>query len=421
MIDRSQIPETRIPSKLPAINYSRVQLSNGLVVYSARDEEELVRITFYFDCGSMYETKQGVASALSKLILSGSKKYSAYEIEETLDFYGAYTDIDCTYSHISFTIFCVKDYVHPILAFLEEVLRDVEIPEKEFRLYIDKSVENLKVNEQKTSFLARRLFHENMYGPAHPYGQSMKAADYSALSRDEIQNYYKDYLITGLGQVQVNTPLNEEALILLSRFPRGTTKSKVDASKLKEGGKHMELHYPDAVQASLYVGMPCLSRQDPDYPAWSLMITLFGGYFGSRLMKNIREDKGYTYGISAGTHHLPDRSFLAIRSDVKNEARLECVDEIFKEIERLKATPVEEEELLTVKNYMLGSLQRSFDGSLALGDRYRIVLDHQLPLDYYQTYSQKILNLTQEDVYQIANKYLDTNKLHVVSVGHIEK
>ncbi|MHB1277643.1 MAG: M16 family metallopeptidase [Bacteroidia bacterium] len=421
MIDRSQIPETRIPSKLPEINYTSKELDNGLVVYSALDAEELVRITLYHDCGSLYESKQGLASALAKLILSGSTKYSAYEIEETLDFYGAYTDIDCTYSHISVTVFCVKEYVNPILTFLEEVLSDIAIPEKEFRLYIDKSIENLKVNEQKTSFLARRLFNENMYGSRHPYGQSMNANDYAALTREDIQAYYENHFKIGLNQVQVNTPLNEDALLLLSRFPRGTTKSRADASLISEGGKHMEHHFQDAVQASLYLGMPCLTRQDPDYPAWSLLITMFGGYFGSRLMKNIREDKGYTYGISAGTHHLPDRSFLAIRSDVKNEAKQDCVDEIFKEIARLKTTAITDEELLTVKNYMLGSLQRSFDGSLALGDRYRIVLDHHLPLDYYQTYSQKILKLTKEDVYQIANKYLDTNKLHVVTVGHFEK
>lgn len=421
MIDRSQIPETRIPSKLPEISYSLRQLSNGLSVYSAQDEEELVRISFFFECGSLYENKSGLASALSKLILSGSKKHSAYEIEETLDFYGAYTDIDCTYSYISFTVFCVKANVNPILEFLGEVLMDVEIPEKEFRLYIDKSIENLKVNEQKTSFLARRLFHENMYGSAHPYGQSMKANDYSALTCEEIQAYYEEYFKLSLTQVQVNTLLNEQALLLLSRFPRGTTKFRAEASLLSEGGKHMEYHHPDAVQASLYLGMPCLTRQDPDYPAWSLMITLFGGYFGSRLMKNIREEKGYTYGISAGTHHLPDRSFLGIRSDVKNEAKQECVNEIFKEIERLKTTPIAEEELLTVKNYMLGSLQRSFDGSLAVGDRYRVLLDHKLPLDYYQSYSQKILHLNKEDIHTIANKYLDTNTLHVVIVGHIEK
>lgn len=421
MIDRSQIPVTRIPSKLPEINYSQQRLDNGLVVYCAQDEEELVRISLIFECGSLYENKQGLASALSKLILSGSRKYSAYEIEERLDFYGAYTDIDCTYSYISFTVFCVKAFVNPILEFLSEVLMDVEIPEKEFRLYLDKSIENLKVNEQKTSFIARRLFNENLFGPGHPYGQSMKAQDYSALSRDDIQAYYQDYFALGLQQVQVNTPLDEASLLLLSKFPRGTTKTKANASRIKEGEKHVEFHHADAVQASLYLGLPCLSRQDADYPAWSLMVTLFGGYFGSRLMKNIREDKGYTYGISAGTHHLPDRSFLGIRSDVKNEAKSECVNEIFKEIERLKTTPIAEEELLTVKNYMLGSLQRSFDGSLALGDRYRVVLDHNLPLDYYQTYSQKILHLNKEEIYRIANKYLDTNKIHVVIVGHFEK
>lgn len=421
MINRALIPETRIPSKLPEIKYTKTTLNNGLVVYWASDEEELVRITLYFECGSLYENKQGLASALTKLLLSGSSKHTAYEIEETLDFYGAYTDIDCTYSYISVTVFCLKDYVDPILSFLGEVLLDVCIPEKEFRLYQDKSMENLKVNEQKTSFLARRLFNENMFGSAHPYGQHMSAENYISLTLDEIEAYYQSHFTQGLTQVQVNTPLNEASLLLLSKFPRGTTKSAARASSLKAGGKRVDQQHQDAVQASLYMGMPCLTRQDADYPAWSLMITLFGGYFGSRLMKNIREDKGYTYGISAGTHHLPDRSFLSIRSDVKNEAKLDCVSEIFNEIERLKTTNIGEEELLTVKNYMLGSLQRSFDGSLALGDRYRIILDHKLPLDYYDTYSQKILQLSREDVYTIANKYLDINKLHVIIVGHFEE
>lgn len=420
MIDRTLIPITQIPSSLPEFAFQTTTLSNGIRVHTAQKEEELHRISFYFECGTLYESQSGTVSSLAKLLLSGSKKHNSFTIQERLDYYGAYTDIDSTYKYINFTVFCLKEHVESILDFLSEVLLEVEIPENEFQLHVNKSLESLKVNEQKTSFLAQKLFRESLYGTESPYGKTLASQDYLDLNVDQIQSYYQTNFLNSLQEVQVNTPLSANSLSILERFPRGTTKTIRNTSIPEGGTKMIKHHFPDAVQASLYLGMPCLTRHDENYPDWSLLVTLFGGYFGSRLMKNIREDKGYTYGIGSGTHHLPDRAFLSIRSDVKNEAKEACIDEIFKEIDRLKTNYISEEELLTVKNYMLGSLQRSFDGSLALGDRYHTLLEHKLPINYYHTYNERILNLTIEDIYSIANKHLNANNLHVVVVGHFE-
>lgn len=417
MINRTLVPDTIIPSVLPKFSFDTIVLPNGVQLFEAKEHEELVRVALYFKCGSLYSKKKGQVSALSKLLLSGTSKLKAYAIQEELDFYGAYTDIENGYEHISVTLFCVNHHVEKILAFMIQVLRDVQIPEAEFDLYRNKGLENLKISQQKTSYHARRLFMESMYGTEHPYGRSMYAEDYENLQLSDVQSYYSDCFLGSLDHIISNTPLPKSAHALFNKFKHDTTIEPFHVSSIRGGEKIVKHPFKEAVQASLFLGMPCITRNDDDYPAWSVLVTLFGGYFGSRLMKNIREDKGYTYGIGAGTHHLPDAAYLSIRSDVKNEVLQDCIDEIYKEIGRLKEELITDEELNTVKNYMLGSVQRSFDGSLSLGDRFKTIIDHNLDLDYYHYYNQQILSLTKEEIQQIALKYLDVNKLHVISVG----
>lgn len=417
MIDRSIIPNTAIPNTLPVFAFQHDVLKNGVEVYMAKDEEELVRFSLYFRCGGLYSQEKGLVSGLSKLLLSGTPKYSAYEIQETLDFYGAYMDIESGFRFISVTVFCIEKHLKSVVSYLKDVLCSVAIPQEEFDLYQMKSIESLKVNEQKTSYLAKRIFNEQLFGAEHPYGRSMYRTDYENLSRDSVQNYYENSLINSLDYILVNTPVALEITQLFESFETETTNSAQSLSLNKKEAFTIHHQHQNAVQASIMAGILSPERKDKDYAVWSLLITLFGGYFGSRLMKNIREDKGYTYGISSINHHLPDISYMAIRSDVKNEAKEACMDEIFKEMERLKNEMVDAHELTTVKNYMLGNLQRGFDGSLALADRYKIILDSHLPNSYYQDYIQSIENVTPLSIQETANKYLDINHLNVVVVG----
>lgn len=417
-MNRALAPSIHTPLHLPSIGMKKALLKNGVPVYYIENEEELVKISLFFASGSLYEDQQGLAAALAQLLLSGTSRLNAFEIQEQLDLWGAYTEVENSYEHCTVNIFCLKPYAKAILPFLCEVLQDIRIPEKEFVLYQERSIENLKVNQQKTAFIAKRSLVKNLYGEAHPYGKSMGLIQYERLTLDRIETFYKEVFVSSLEYVVLSTPLDEKDIAVLSGFPRGTTKRPLVASSESVPETRTNIHKDDAVQASLALGMECIGRQSPEYPAWALLITLFGGYFGSRLMKNIREDKGYTYGIHSGVQHLPDRSYLSIRSDVKNDAKEACLEEIFKEIKRLKEEHIEEEELVVVKNYLLGSVQRSFDGSIALCDRFRTIYDNELPLDYYQSYIQAINQADSQLLYTLANKYLDTSDIYVVVAGN---
>ncbi|MBI1223099.1 MAG: hypothetical protein GC180_10890 [Bacteroidetes bacterium] len=421
MINRSIAPATRLPETLPPFSFDNITLKNGVHVFFSKEHEELVRVSFFFRCGSLYSTEKGLVSALSKLLLSGTDLFSAYEIQEKLDFYGAYVDIESGFLFVSLHVFCIQNNVDPILSFLHEVLENVRIPNDEFELYRRKSIETLKVNEQKTAFLSKRIFNSTYFGLEHPYGRYMTQEDYLKLSVDQVQGYYENRLLPSLDFILVNSPINTESINLFGNNTRETTNLPETLSLLKKEVFSIHHQHNDAVQASIYAGMPAPTRKHPDYPAWSVLITLFGGYFGSRLMKNIREDKGYTYGIGSNTLHLHDSSLLIIRSDVKNEAKLDCMHEIMHEMTRLFTETIREEELTTVKNYMLGNIQRSFDGSLARVDRYKTIMEYELKESYFHNYVRQVKNITKEELYSIASIYLNTNNLNVVIVGDFGK
>ncbi|MDX5321026.1 MAG: insulinase family protein [Bacteroidota bacterium] len=418
MINRSIAPATIIPSQLPEITIEQHVLKNGVRIYHSNEEEELVRLSLFFLCGSVYSQRKGITGALSKLLLSGTRKYSAFQIQEKLDYYGAYTDIETGYAHVVLNVFCIKHHLSSITQFITEILLDLEIPEEELELYKQKSIESLKVNEQKTSYIARRAFMKNYFGEDHAYGRSMDISDYDQLDRATIQSYHQTMLLSSLDYILINTPVSHKSLEPFEMFAPDTTKTPQYLSKEKGVHFSSNITHPDAVQASIFLGLSSPTRRDSDFAKWSFLITLFGGYFGSRLMKNIREDKGYTYGISSSIQHYPDCALMSIRSDVKDEVKEECVNEIILEMNRLKSEKVSDNEMLTVKNYILGSLQRSFDGSLALGDRYRTILDQKLPFDYYHHFIRSIYHMDKEDIYQTANKYFDINSLNKVIVGN---
>lgn len=421
MIDRSIAPNTIIPSKLPFFSFKESVLGGTVSLVELQSEEDLVRITFDFESGIFNDTKKGVSGFLAKLLLSGTSRYSAFEIQETFDKYGAFLDIENNYQYITVTVFCLRKFTSPICSFLVEILRDVKIPEEEFALQQSRSIENLKISAQKTSFLARKRFKQSMFGSSHLYGQSLEESDLISICTADCQTFYQDKFIGSLKRVMSNTLLGEEEKAIFQPLISSSKHPVTPPTPEIAVAERINQPFEEAVQASLMLGLPSIQRQHPDFPAWSMLCTILGGYFGSRLMKNIREDKGYTYGISAGIQHLPMISYLLIRSDVKNESKEECIDEIIKEMQRLRTEEVSQDELLTVKNYLLGSLQRSFDGALSLCDRYRTILDHELPSTYYHTYVDSLVAIGPSDLLKVAVKYLDTSLLHVIVVGHFSE
>ncbi len=417
--DRTQAPITYLPGNLPALDFIHYPLPNGVEVYQLNTEEELMRVEFSFRCGILSDNIPGVSKALSQLLFSGSSRYTAHEIQEILDSFGAYTDIDLKFEYLHVQVYVLRDHAANLLKFLAEIWSDLKIPEKEFELYKQRSIEGLKINEQKTSFLAKREFLSGFFGGGHPYGKTLSDSDYSNLLLEDVQLFADKHLPSSLFRIFCNCRIDAAKLTAFGEMERSDIAlPKIPTGNETPAGIH-EIEKKDAVQASIYLGFIAPDRKSEDHPAFSFLTTLFGGYFGSRLMKNIREEKGYTYGISAAIKHYPDRSLLLIRSDVKNENRLDCLKEIEVEIERLsKANDINANELTTVKNYLLGSFQRNFDGSLALCDRYRNLLDSDLGEDYYELYTERIKTLTLKDLLDTAERFYQNSFLYGVIAGN---
>jgi zinc protease len=416
---RNHIPGTVLPQSLPALNFETVNLDKSLPFSFLKEKEELVRLSFVFDAGAIHQKKKGVANAFSKLLLSGTGTHSSFEIAENLDRLGAYVDVESQYNELCLQLFCRPVFLSAALDFLSGIFSDIQIPEEELKYYKTKTIENLRVNLEKTSYLSKKAFFKALYGDSL-YGSSPGISDIESISTDDLESFQKSFFETGLKAIYSNTPVSLPQIKRLSSFSRETFPSFHAPGIEKSSEKKIQVQKEDAVQASVIIGLDTINRKNEEYAGLNLLSTVLGGYFGSRLMQNIREEKGYTYGISSSIHHLPDRGYFSIRTDAKNEVKEEVVNEIFKEINRLKTDFIPDEELLLVKNYMMGSLQRSFDGSLSLTDRFKTIKDFGLSPDYYQRYMEKIKSADKEKLREIARKYWKEDEFYTVIAGNFD-
>ncbi|MBS1503743.1 MAG: insulinase family protein, partial [Bacteroidetes bacterium] len=165
------------------------------------------------------------------------------------------------------------------------------------------------------------------------------------------------------------------------------------------------------------MGLPMITRVHPDFPALQVLNTVLGGYFGSRLMANIREDKGYTYGIGSGLSSLKQGGAMFIASEVGADVCRDAVSEIEKEISILKTELIPDDELALVRNYMMGSLLGSLENVFSHADKFKNIYFSGLNYDYYDRYTEVVKTVTAGELLQLANKYLDLDKFYRVIVG----
>jgi zinc protease len=187
-------------------------------------------------------------------------------------------------------------------------------------------------------------------------------------------------------------------------------------------GRHVHLvHLPEAVQTQILVGNHAITRKHPDWLRLSLANSLFGGAFNSRLVMNIREQKGYTYSPRSGVHALRQRGYFSVHAAVRNEVIAATLTEIFYEMDRIRALPVGEEELADARNYLSGVFSLGLATQEGLASQLSNVYLHQLPEEYLETYRQRIRALTADDVLEAARSHFDSPNAQIVVVGNREQ
>lgn len=421
MLNRQIAPDFKQVSTINFIQPTHKKLNNNVPVYTIYSgEQDLVRIEFIFNNVKWDVEKPLQAIAVSALLNNGTSTLSSKEIAQKIDFYGAFFQTEYVQDHSSVTLYTLNKHLAAVLPIVRDVLTDSQFPQQEIDLYIQNQKQKLQVNLKKNDILARKEFAHALFGNT-AYGVDIQARHYDELKREDLTAYFKAAYAPDNCTVIVSGKFEEASFELLnSEFgqnwePGHATKNDFSFSTTPRAVIYKER--ADAIQSAIRIGKLAVNRTHEDFAGLQILNTVLGGYFGSRLMNNIREDKGYTYGIGSGISSLQDAGYLFIATEVGAEVCAAALTEIYKEIEILKNELVGKEELTLVKNYMLGSMLGSLENVFSHADKFKNIHFFGLGYDYYENYIAKVKAITAEDIKLLANKYLNKEDFTEVVVG----
>ena len=354
-------------------------MTNGRPLYLFYDSHiDIVRIDFIFDAGTALQCKFLQTASAIQLLTEGTSRRSARDIAEFMDFRGIVVEKNCDTVSATLTVYSLSRYLDELLPLLHECFTDAAYPQAEFDVFAAKRRQNLQTMALKPSHIARCRFYESLYGKEHPLGRFATADDIDSLSVDDVSRYSKDYLNPSRLTILMGGNVKPEAVKLVDRLFGTTPTAPYEPIALPapagDATGLLRVPMPNAVQGALRVGrlLP-FEWSDPDYSRFMVLNTILGGYFGSRLMTNIREDKGYTYGIYSQTQIYRGSLAFYIVSDVAGDKVDAALKEIHNEVQRLCEEPVPDEELQLVKSTMAGDFLRGIDGVFERMERFAMM------------------------------------------------
>jgi len=355
------------------------------------------------------------------MLNEGTATRTPHEIAEVFDFYGAYFNPVAEKDNAFVTLFTLNKYLENTLPTYFDAVMNSTMPEKELDTVLQRRLNNYLIESEKTSFLAREAFFENLFGANHPYGIKIKKEYYSEINRNDLMHFYKNHYQTGDFELILSGQITDKVLNQVEKtfgnIEVSETTNSVGEISFENKSNLIVIEKADAVQSSIRMGLPSVTKLHPDYIGLKILTTIFGGYFGSRLMKNIREEKGYTYGIHAMLVSLSQSGYIAVAADVKANHAKDAIVEIKNEIVKLQTELISPNELALVKNYMMGELLQNLDGPMAISEAYKGVIQFGYGFNFHEDLKTTILNITSEKLMELARRYLDIEKMTTVVAG----
>lgn len=424
MLNRTLAPDSKQVDQITFIPPVLQNLANGIPVYTFNaGKQELVRIEFIFNNVNWDQNKPLQAVVANSLINNGTTTLTAKEIAERVDYYGAFLQTEYGADQITITLYSLNKHLAAVLPILKSILNDSVFPQQELEIFVQNQKQRLQVNLQKNDFLARKTFANTIFGKT-AYGSDITLEDYDAVKRADLLAYYKAAFKIANCTIIAAGKFETKEFALLDQYLGKEWANNEDSiinqfTFEKSDGQVISIDKPDAVQSAIRMGKIAINRTHLDFPSFQVLNTILGGYFGSRLMANIREDKGYTYGIGSGIASLKDAGYFFIATEVGADVCNLALNEISKEIELLKEELVEDEELNLVRNYMLGSMLGSLENIMSHADKFKNIHFYGLGYDYYANYIKTVKTITAERIQQMANQYLNTNEFVQVVAGKL--
>ncbi len=390
--------------------YHKLVLKNGIEVYTIEaGPEDVMSIEWVFSAGNWYEEKNLVAATTNLLLKNGTTTRSAFQLNEHFEYYGSYLNRSAHSETATVTLHCLTKHVDELLPVVRDLLTDSVFPEEELSIAVQNMKQRLRVSLKKSEFVAGRLIDVYLYGEDHPYGRYSREEDMDKLTRDELIHFYDHFYRNGklVMFVAGRLPNNLETILndQFGDLPNLPVKERDFSIGAATEKRYRISNDANGVQGSIRMARPFFNRHHPDYMKAQVLNTLLGGFFGSRLMANIREDKGYTYGIhSYFQNHFHETAWM-ISTEAGKDVCEAAIQEVYKEMKILRDELVDEEELLLVKNFLIGTVLGDLDGPFHIIGRWKNIILNKLDENYFDRSVAAIKSITATELQELANKY----------------
>ncbi|MEO6537358.1 MAG: pitrilysin family protein [Ferruginibacter sp.] len=425
MLNRTAAPliKDAIDFDLRLKPYDLFTLDNGIPVYTINaGAQEVIQVELVFYAGNWFEQSKGVAAATNFMLKNGTANRTAFQLNEDFEYYGAYSTRSCYNETAVVSLHTLTRHLNKLLPVMNDMLTAATFPEDELDIYKQNVKQRLTVNMQKAEFIAGRLIDAYLYGEDHPYGTYSNMADVDVLNAEQLRSFYQQYYINGqcaifvagLLPANLHEQLNENfGKLSLSRpsFTVNDIKARPAVQK-----KYRVQNDVNAVQGAIRIATDFPNRHHADFKKVMVLNNVFGGFFGSRLMSNIREEKGYTYGIYSYLQNHTQQSAWLISTEAGKDVCEAAIEEIYKEMKQLRETPIEEEELLLVRNYMMGGILGDLDGPFQIMAKWKNVVLNSLDEQYFYESINAIRHTSAEELMGLANKYLQPENFYELVV-----
>jgi zinc protease len=405
---------------------TKARLSNGLeVVLAEAHSIPKFHGELFFRSGNaaVADRAPGLAEMTATVVRTGTAKRASRQIEEDLRRIGADLSSNAGADTSAISFAGLSEFSEQLLGLVNELARGAAFPEAEFERERRQKLEEVKLERTQPGFLASERLRRVLFG-AHPYAQvSPNEQQVAAYKREDLQAVYRESYTPENGLLLLVGDFESQAILksVEKVFGAWTGKkpdSKTAAAPTNPRGRRVYLvHVPGAVQTQILVGCHAITRKNPDWVKLGLTNSLYGGAFNSRLVMNIREDKGYTYSPRSGVHALRQHGYFSVSAAVRNDVVAASLTEIFYEMDKLRSLPVPDPELADAQNYLSGVFSMGLATQDGLLSQLSTVALNELPDDYLETYRAKVRAITPDELLATARKYLDSANMQIVVVG----
>lgn len=399
--------------KLQSINKEVFQ-NNTPIWWLNAGTQDVVQLDWVFNAGLWHEQKTAVAQAVAAILRNGTHTRSAKDINEAIEFYGASLKVSPNNDYTIISVHTLSKHLEALLPIIREIITEAAFAEDELETYRRNAQQRLTVNLRQCEFVANRHIDAYMFGKNHPYGRFTEPGDLVSLKRDDLIAFHKQHYKSDNCKMFMAGKIDASDIELVNKYFGkeawgGTAPTAIMQYTLEPVAekKHSIINDENGVQAAIRIARDFPTRTHPDFTPMIVLNTIFGGYFGSRLMANIREEKGYTYGIYSQIYNYKNAGALLIGTEAGRDVSRQTVEEVYKEMDLICNERVDDEELLLVQNYLLGNLLGDLDGPFSILQRWKNLILNDFTMDDFNQNIEIYKTINPAKLQELAQRYLN--------------